>query len=71
MTKRKPKTPTTVKGRATLRLLKAAAHWAKVNGGSAVVAGGIHTIKWPGERAFNYTIGIKCTGIAPTKGATS
>jgi hypothetical protein len=51
--------------RASLRLLKAAAHWAKVNGGSVVVAGNIHTIKWPQDRKFNYTIGIRCTGIAP------
>jgi len=61
--KKKPKE--TRKDRASLRLCKAAANWAKVNGGSALVAGGIHTIQWPYDRKLNYTIGIKCTGIVP------
>ena len=64
MKKKKP--VETRKDRASMRLMKAAANWAKVNGGSVVVAGGIHTLRWPGDLKLNYTIGIKCTGIAPT-----
>ena len=62
---KKRKAPTTVKDRASARLCKAAAHWAKVNGGSVLVAGHMHIIKWPGDREFNWTLGIKCTGRAP------
>lgn len=53
-----------------MRLLKAAANWAKVNGGSVLVGGNIHTIKWPDDLKFNYTIGIRCTGVAPQTAKT-
>jgi hypothetical protein len=67
--KKKPKE--TRKDRASLRLCHAAANWAKVNGGSVLVAGSIQTIKWPEDRKLNYTIGIRCTGIAPTATSAS
>lgn len=63
--KKKKKPVETRKDRASMRLLKAAANWAKVNGGSVLVGGSIHTIKWPDDLKFNYTIGIRCTGVAP------
>lgn len=59
----------TRKDRASMRLYKAAANWAKVNGGNVVVAGNIHTIKYPQDLKLNYMIGIRCTGIAPTSNA--
>lgn len=64
--KKKKKPVETRKDRASMRLLKAAANWAKINGGSVVVGGNIHIIKWPQDLKFNYTIGIRCTGHAPT-----
>jgi hypothetical protein len=66
----KNKKKETRKDRASLRLCKAAANWAKVYGGSAIVTGHIHTIKWPEDRKLNYTIGIRCTGIAPVADAS-
>lgn len=69
MKKKKP--VETRKDRASTRLLKAAANWAKVNGGSVVVAGNVHTIKYPQDLKLNYTIGIRCTGIAPTSDSKS
>jgi len=52
---------------ATRRLQKAAAHWAKAWGGSALVVGVVQTIKWPDDAKYNYTIGIRCTGLMPSK----
>lgn len=69
--KKKKKTVETRKDRASMRLLKAAANWAKINGGSVVVGGNIHIIKWPQDLKFNYTIGIRCTGRAPTPAQNS
>ena len=40
--KKKKKPVETRKDRASMRLLKAAANWAKINGGSVVVGGNIH-----------------------------
>jgi hypothetical protein len=65
--KKKKQLTQTAKDRASRRLCQAAADWAKLWGGSALVTGHIHVIQWPEDRKFNYTIGIRCTGVAPRR----
>lgn len=47
------------------RLYKAVAAYVKASGGNVAVIGGIQVQQFPGERAYNFTIGIKCTGRRP------
>lgn len=46
-------------------LLKYLAKWVELRGGKILVAGNIHTIVYPNDLEYNFTIGIKCTGRKP------
>jgi hypothetical protein len=51
--------------RHILRLYRAVANYAKVEGGSVLVAGGVQIQQWPNEPKFNYSVAVKCTGRLP------
>lgn len=51
---------------ALYRLHMAAAEWVVSMGGKLLVTGAIQVIEWPRDAAFNFTLGIKCTGRKPT-----
>jgi hypothetical protein len=55
------------KDRAAIRLFKSVAYYVKIHGGNVMVTGGVHIIRWPGERELNWTLGVKCTGLPPVK----
>lgn len=57
--------PSTAKGRATDRLYKAVANYLEVNGGSAIVVGGVQIQEWPLDGPHSFTVGIKITGKKP------
>lgn len=61
----KKKPVVTRKARATRRLQKEVARWVEVFGGTALVIGGVQTMKFPDDLKFNYTIAIRCTGRVP------
>ena len=46
-------------------LYRAVADYIESKGGTAIVIGGIQTIKWPTDAKYNYTLGIKITGKHP------
>ena len=47
-------------------LYMAVGRYVSAQGGCVVVANGISTIRWPGESPANFTIGVRCTGRAPS-----
>jgi len=49
------------------RLYQAAADYIEWRGGTVVVVGGVEVQRWPTERKFNYTLGIRVTGRPPTQ----
>jgi hypothetical protein len=53
---------------ATDRLLRAAGKYLEVCGGTAIVAGPISIISWPGELRTNFMLAIKIFGRKPEKG---
>ena len=48
-----------------MKLYKAIQEYVESRGGKVLVIGGVETIKWPDDREFNYTLGIRITGIKP------
>jgi len=49
-------------------LLRAVARYVKSKGGYVAVAGGISSIRRPGDLSNNFTIAIRCTGMPPVEG---
>ena len=46
-------------------LYKAVQKYVEANGGSVLVIGGVQLIQMPDSLKYNYTIGVKCTGVPP------
>lgn len=54
-----------VADRHVIRLYKAVANYVEHAGGKVVVSGGIEIQTWPGDRKYQFTVAIKCTGTKP------
>lgn len=54
--------------REAVALYKAVARYVKFHGGIVVLSSGIQVQQWPGERAGNFVVGVKCTGRKPSYG---
>lgn len=52
---------------ATDKLYCTAANYVESIGGKAVVIGGTQIIHWPTDASSHFTLGIRITGIRPTK----
>jgi hypothetical protein len=44
------------------QLYRAVVRYVESMGGSVLVVGGIQILRWPGERAGSFMVGVKCTG---------
>jgi len=52
----------------TSQLYRAVIRYIESKGGSVLVIGGAQIQQWPGEREFNYVLGVRCTGRKPKAG---
>lgn len=52
--------------RAAEALMRAVGKYVMAHGGNVAVAGPVQCQEWPGDRAGQFTIAVKCLGRKPT-----
>jgi len=53
------------KSAAADNLIESVARWVRVNGGTALIGGGIEIQQWPEDLKYNYRVAVKITGRRP------